>query len=389
MTTISNQREPFPHEMPPPLDDCIRAFEKDLAASSDDHIPVERVFVLGAGFSRAFGFTTSADIVRGVMQFIESHPANPWLDGNFKMVDMWLYSHYPNWRESSPDLNSVVSGMLGVCRRENATYLDPLTLHVKGLSWENGNYSSEAMTLDYRFAWHSFEALLCIYLFAGLSLDRVLLSWAEEFIGKLTDKDVILTLNWDVIPEVLLTQTGKPFSRYEWRRDYVKIVKLHGSVDLFGPPNEKMHRHVQNNPKALECLTPFLWRAVTADGNFPRTRPIPFGRELYPSEWYDRGGVLIMPPFFTSSYGYKLIQFNWRKSKVALERAKQVFIIGYSLCQNDKPFCDLLRAVSKTWSTKMRVQVWNPDSQVAVRAKLLCGTNRVNFYQHKAEEVEQ
>ena len=101
MTTISNQREPFPHEMPPPLDDCIRAFEKDLAASSDDHIPVERVFVLGAGFSRAFGFTTSADIVRGVMQFIESHPANPWLDGNFKMVDMWLYSHYPNWRESS------------------------------------------------------------------------------------------------------------------------------------------------------------------------------------------------------------------------------------------------------------------------------------------------
>lgn len=381
MTTTSNQREPFPHEMPPPLNDCIGVFEQDLVASSDDQIPVDRVFVLGAGFSRAFGFTTSEDIVRGVMQFIESHPANLWLDENLKLVDMWLHTHYPNWRESNPDLNTVVSRMLAGSRR----YLDPLTLHAKGLSWENGNYPSKGMN---RFAWHSFEALLCIYLFAGLRLDQVLVSWAEEFIEKLTDKDVILTFNWDVIPEALLAQTAKPFSRYEWRLGCVKVVKLHGSVDLFGPSNEKMRRHVQENPKALECLTPFLWRAVTANGNFPRTRLIPFGRELYPPEWYDKGGVLIMPPFFTNGYGYKLIQFNWRKAKVALERAKQVFIIGYSLCQNDKPFCDLLKAVSKTWSTTMRVQVWNPDSQVADRAKSLCGTNRVEFYQLKAEEFE-
>jgi len=165
-------------------------------------------------------------------------------------------------------------------------------------------------------------------------------------------------------------------------------VKLHGSIDLFGSPNEKMRSHVQDNPKALECLTPFLWRAVTADGNFPRTRAIPFGRELYPSEWYDKGGVLIMPPFFTDGYGYKLIQFNWCKAKVALERAKQVFIIGYSLCQSDKPLCDLLKAVSETWPAEVRVQVWNPDSQVAYRARSVCGTNRVDFYQHKAEEVE-
>lgn len=383
-----NNREPFPHEIPPPLNDCIRVFEEDLDASSDNQLPIERVFVLGAGFSRAFGFTTSADIVRGVMEFIESHSANPWLDGNFKVVDMWLYPHYPNWRESSPNLVDVINGMLGESCRENTAFLGPLTLHEKGLSWENGNYPSAAISLDYKFAWRSFEALLCIYLFAGLTLGKVLVPWAENFIGKLTDKDVIVALNWDVIPEALLTQTGKPFSRYEWRQGYVKVVKLHGSIDLFGPPNEKMHKHVQDNPRAVECLTPLLWRAVTAEGYFPRTRPIPFGRELYPSEWYDKGGVLIMPPFYTSGYGYKAIQFNWCKAKVALERAKQVFVIGYSLCQNDKPFCDLLKAVSERWPAETRVQVWNPDTQVADRAKSLCGANRVDFYQRLAEEVE-
>jgi hypothetical protein len=186
----------------------------------------------------------------------------------------------------------------------------------------------------------------------------------------------------------LLTQTGKPFSRYEWRQGYVKVVKLHGSIDLFGPPNEKMRRHVQDNPRALECLTPLLWRAVTAEGYFPRTRPIPFGRELYPSEWYDKGGVLIMPPYYTHGYGYKQIQFNWRKAKVALERAKQVFIVGYSLCQDDKPFCDLLKAVSETWPAEVRVKVWDPDSQVAERAKSLCGGNRVDFYQRLAKGIE-
>lgn len=385
---MANQGDPFPHQMPPLLNDCIRVFEQDLAASPDNHLPVERVLILGAGFSRAFGFTTSAEIVKGVMEFIESHPANPWLDGNFKIVDMWLCSHYPNWRESSPDLIDVINKMFEGYHSKNATFLDPLKLHAQGLSWENGNYpSKEELPLGYKFAWHSFESLLCIYLFAGLNLDQVLVPWAKELIGKLTDEDIIITLNWDVIPEVLLTQTGKPFSRYEWRRGYVKVVKLHGSIDLFGTPNENMCGHIQANDRVLECLTPLLCRAITSEGYFPRTRPFPFGRELYPSEWYDKGGVLIMPPFFTDGYGYKLIQFNWRKTKATLERAKQVFIIGYSLSQSDKPFCDLLKAVSEKWPAEVRVQVWNPDPQVADRAKSVCGSNRVDFYQQPASEV--
>jgi hypothetical protein len=165
-------------------------------------------------------------------------------------------------------------------------------------------------------------------------------------------------------------------------------VKLHGSIDLIGVPNEKMKRHVQDNPSTLECLTPLLWRTVTSENYFPRTYPFPFGRELYPWEWYNKSAVLVMPPFYTYGYGYKLIQFNWRKAEAALKRANQVYIIGYSLCENDKPFRSLLKSVSHKWSKSMRVKVWNTDVRVAERAKSLCGLTRIDFHQRKASEVE-
>jgi hypothetical protein len=385
---MSNNKEPFPHQMPPPLDECIQTFEADLHSSPNKQITIDRVFVLGAGFSCDFGFTTSAKIVKGVMDFIEKNCPNKWFERNFRNVERFLDSEFPNWRNSSPDLIEVSNRFFPEQSRCANTFIDPLNLHSQNSSWENENYSVKAPAHNYEYAMLSFEALLCIYLFAGLSMKQVFLSWAEEFIDRLTEKDVILTFNWDVIPEALLTQIGKPFSRYEWRQGYVKVTKLHGSIDLIGVPNEKMHRHVQDNPRALERLTPMLWRTVTSEDFFPRTRPFPFGRELFPWEWYNKSAVLIMPPFYTYGYGYKLIQFNWRKARVALERAKQVCIIGYSLSESDRPFCSLLKSVADTWSDKIRVQVWNLDAQAAERAKLLCGSNRVDFYQRKASEVE-
>jgi hypothetical protein len=374
--------------MPPPLDDCIRAFDADVDAHPTRQIPIDRVFVLGAGFSRAFGFTTSATIVKGVMEFFEPKLPNAWFERNFRIVKRWLDSEYPNWRETSPDLIHLASKFFPKASRGPATFVDPIGLHSDGLSWESGSYPFEPPSPNYEYALRSFEALLCIYLFAGLMMNEVLVGWAEKFAGNLTGKDVVLTLNWDVIPEVLLTQTGKAFTRYEWRQDYVKVVKLHGSIDLIGIPNDKMRQHVAENPRALECLTPLLWRSVTSEGFFPRTRPLPFGRELFPWEWYNKTAVFIMPPYYTFGYGYKLIQFNWRKAEAALQRAKEIIVIGYSLCETDKPFCDLLKAVSNAWPSETRVKVWNPDPTVAGRARSLCGTNRVEFHQKVASEIQ-
>jgi hypothetical protein len=40
--------------------------------------------------------------------------------------------------------------------------------------------------------------------------------WALGFARQLRPSDVILTFNWDVIPEALMVKVDMPFCRYDW-----------------------------------------------------------------------------------------------------------------------------------------------------------------------------
>ncbi len=379
-------REPFRYQKPPPLDICLQQYKADLDLSSDKRLAVNRVFVLGAGFSRAFGFTTSDKIVKGVMDFFAPNISNPWFKHNYRKVKQWLNVYCPNWHQTSPSLTDVANKFFPYDFHKQHATIDPICAYADKVSWEDDNYPFKPPGFHYDEVLLSFEVLLCIYLFAGLLTNEVLVDWANKLFQQFRGDDFIITLNWDVISETLLTMNGIPFTRYEWHADYVKVIKLHGSIDLIGLPNEKMRNHIRKNPNVLECLTPLLWRVVTSEGFFPRTHPWPLGRELFPWEWYNKSAVLIMPPYYTYGYGYKLIQFNWLKAMTVLERAKEVFIIGYSLCESDKSFCSLLERVGKIWQLKNRVQVWNPDPEVGERAKILCGESRIDFHQKPASE---
>lgn len=384
---MPQSKEPFHYQKPPPLDQCMQQHEADLALPSGEQLPIDRAFVLGAGFSRAFGFTTSATIVKGVMDFFAPDLPNAWFERNYRRVERWLDVYYPGWHETSPNLIDLANSFFPYDFHKQHATIAPIRAHADKVSWEDDNYPFAPPGFNYEDVLSSFESLLCIYLFAGLHMNEVLVDWANKFFQQLTENDVVITLNWDVIPEALLTMNGIPFSRYEWRPGHLKLIKLHGSIDLIGLPNEKMQNHAQENPNALECLTPLVWRVVTSEDFFPRTKPWPFGRELFPWEWYNKSAVLIMPPHYSYGYGYKLIQFNWRKATTALQRAKEVFIIGYSLCESDKPFCSLLERVARTWPAKTCVRVWNPDPEAGKRARSLCGTERVEFHSKPASEL--
>src|SRR5947209_7335179 len=49
---------------PPPLESCIRNYERDLQVDPTDAVPIRRALILGAGFSAAFQFGTSATVVK-------------------------------------------------------------------------------------------------------------------------------------------------------------------------------------------------------------------------------------------------------------------------------------------------------------------------------------
>jgi len=163
---------------------------------------------------------------------------------------------------------------------------------------------------------------MATYLLVGRLTAEICVPWARELFQNIGPSDAVLTFNWDVIPEALMVDVGTPFCRYDWTRDRVKLIKLHGSVDLLGEPNVAMNGSMQFDGQRFECVTEKLWRARTSESVLARTKPSPFGRPVWPAEHYNKGAVLIMPPRYPLGYGYELIQFNWRKAQAVLERAQ-------------------------------------------------------------------
>jgi len=84
-----------------------------------------------------------------------------------------------------------------------------------------------------------------------------------------------------------------------------------------------------------------------------------------------------MPPYYTMGYAYELIQFNWRKAQTALKRAKEIYIIGYSMPDEDMAFLSLVNSVKIKWLNKVTIDVWNTDPTVFIKAQKIFGSHRV------------
>jgi hypothetical protein len=145
-----------------------------------------------------------------------------------------------------------------------------------------------------------------------------------------------------------------------------------------------MRADLQVKPERFECITGKLWRARTSEDVLVRTKVYPFGRSLEPCERYSKAAALVITPLDLAVYAYRPIQFNWRKAQTALERAKEVYIIGYSLSKLDMAFRLLAKAVSHCWDSNVTVDVWNPDPLVGETAEQIFGKRRVSFHQDRA-----
>lgn len=389
---------------PPPLETCVKKYEADLVAQRERQVPIRRVFVMGAGFSANFQFATSKCLVREVALFFDNwvkewHHSD-WFRFHNDRLQFYLDKRFPDWRKNPPLLNDFLFSFLAVdtelkreCLSNFKKSADPLELFSKGISWEANN-CCDWITEDSNLPFHereltflfSFNVLVATYLLVGRNRDEVETPWAVNLFKTLDVADAIITFNWDVIPEALMMYLGKPFCRYDWTKNRTKIMKLHGSVDLLSDPNVVMRSDLEVNPCRFECITDKLWRVRTAEDVLGRTRPMPFGRCLEPTERYDKYAILVITPYDVEGYGFKLIQFNWRKTRTALERAKEIYVIGYSIPEEDYAFHSLVRSIREKWNGEVTVDVWNRNREVADRANTLFGSDRTVFHEASASE---
>jgi len=204
------------------------AKNKEVEVLGKEH-PGFRIFVLGAGFSVPAGLPTAAELYPEVVKRVERLHGK---DNRFH----WALKDYIDFRKRSDGVELSIDD---IDLEEFMSFLD--IEHFLGL--EGGDTLSE----------HGNAAQLFVKRFIGQIIhertpkEDALPQEYYDFAENLSVKDVVITLNYDVVLERALDHIGKPYRLFPHRyskigegynsvddsREEVTILKLHGSLDWF------------------------------------------------------------------------------------------------------------------------------------------------------------
>ena len=272
---------------------------------------MNKVYILGAGASAGYensGVALRPPVNRNFLQITKKLIDKGKLERcHFQSFFVFLKEYY---NLSEDELSTT-----GIDIEEVLTILDL-----------NGKKFTEA---------HS-ELLKLIY----LTLDKVLYGdpcpHHRRLIGQLNHDDVIITFNWDLLVDNLLSSPGSlmpdythPFARYffdnYWHDDVAcnqgpQLLKLHGSLNWMHCEHCKLNYSYIRSGKvgATQILDPQNKWLQCPDCNDFVLKPI------------------IIPPTLKKLYKkWKVINAVWKKAGRALEEAEEITIVGYSLPVTD------------------------------------------------------
>src|SRR5436305_13782299 len=150
-------------------------------------MPIRRALILGAGFSAAFQFATSATVVRGMVEFFENYQPSEWYSSQYETLSTWLDEIFPSWRADSPHLYDFVGRFFPPVEESELSQFSnasvPLVLFGQGISWETENCDSWIRDIrhipeDSRSILPAFEALMATYLLTGRLTKETSVPWA-------------------------------------------------------------------------------------------------------------------------------------------------------------------------------------------------------------------
>lgn len=239
---------------------------------------MNRVYILGSGFSADAGLPLSRDILKVIFNNhrydTEVVQLKDWLAKNF-------YPHEPDWINHN-NFSEILS------RIDLIRYYKPI---------KQANYKE----IDY------YETIL-IKLFIKVLTGNGPRTIPEPFLkfaAGLRNQDTVITFNHDMIIESALETVGKSL-HYLYEKNNSKasipILKLHGSVNLvYCPICHRIDWSIQNTcPICHSTMKP-----------------------------------LIIAPTFFKSYHIPAIRDIWFEALKSLTRANELIFIGYSMPSDD------------------------------------------------------
>ncbi|MCH8880881.1 MAG: hypothetical protein IID34_13505 [Planctomycetes bacterium] len=354
---------------------------------------LNRVFILGAGFSKAAGMPLATELLPLLNERLQLDEMREWLDDLQKRLD-WL----------SP----------------SDTPLGPHGLNIEQV-FHCAHFDIEAHRLRQQLApvgrgdgpgtpWNQAESIGAWLFYLEDALHDVILRcdgkstlapisrWAKV-VG---ERDAVLTFNYDTLVERALTELDNPWNHgFERERSGgIPVFKLHGSIDwvvahrsepiseldlLFDKPND--NRSQRNTGHVEDDY--LLWRC--------RTR-----REL--CEWLEgRDLQMVSSDAAPRTVGiaglgaYKELHQipglgpTWSRGMTALHQADLAVIVGFSMSDFDAiaqmQFAEVARS---RWDKRnpLRVVVIDPFVNESSKSRFRCVFRNVEFIKERHENVD-
>jgi hypothetical protein len=278
-------------------------------ANFEQYVKLNRVFILGAGFSAAAGIPLTEELLARAMK-------------KFSIECPGIYSRVENYAKECAGSTDSNLDLSTISFSELCTFLEFIELREfgGGERWcDNG--SREKLALRFYLAKTIAECTPSIS-----SLPQLY----RGFAAQLHQGDIVISLNWDGLVEVALEAVGKRYTYNFSDQGAIKLCKLHGSVNWrLGDPNQwgtpvntlgwqsmeftkgMMTREIYHSPSLLQFST---WHHYS-----------PLG-ELDP---------FLVLPGYGKAFDVRANAVLWYKPEFAFATTHDVFIIGLGLAHDD------------------------------------------------------
>ncbi|TVR78450.1 MAG: hypothetical protein EA412_08410 [Chitinophagaceae bacterium] len=193
---------------------------------------IERIYILGAGFSRPAGLPLTCDLIKEVHK---KSGTKPWLLGNNKSAEWgqadWLIDelryYYPTTRINH---KRILENKLPIDIEEFLSYVAASSAFIENTNERWSDHGSK------------FQSFIKQWLAEVIYDHQVQIEPKQQELynqfAKNLKKSLIITFNWDTILEDTLRELEIPFA-YDLNTaietECLALIKMHGSIDCFKP----------------------------------------------------------------------------------------------------------------------------------------------------------
>jgi len=337
-----------------------------------------RIFVLGAGFSAAYGYPTVEKLFEEIMK-IERKKSKEILHLLSKYYPHFRpkYKNYPNIEEflGFLQIDKEMSISTGGERRPQELPQEPFLDDDRKKIEKIENFLIE---------------LISKYFFERLN--QPLPPHLKKFCENLKDRDVIISFNWDLLLEKCLHEIGKKYS-YSWgdyfdRKTEILILKPHGSINWIIADkrcNEEETKKLEENgflhygDYRTFGFTNFEYREIQKGFIRCIIPPTACKKFTFPQK-LEREEKLEVP-------GH--LDVTWKGIWSTLsEKKEKICFIGYSLPDYDLPILYIFRSIFRRIRKDSKsVEVVNPDFSVYTNYMHILGKDFI-FLNSKFENID-